>query len=311
MAETLEARLQRIEDIQAITELKAAYCNAADGGWDRPTHDADAVAALFVEDGVWEGGASGRGVGREEIRKLFDGFKPAPFAFHRVSNPIIQVHGDRASGEWHVLVAITFEGDKHLWIGGVYNDTFVRTPRGWRFKHLKFTQAFRTRNAEGWKVPKSDVLDTAIIPAALSPEVADHARRYLASNGRDGHLTMGGTLPPFMQNIPSLLLVTRGRSSGKHYLMPLYCGSDGERYVVIASKGGAPVHPGWYKNLVAHPRVRIQVGEKRMDAIASIASGDERERLWAMMEKQFPSYGKYRQKAGAREIPVVVLTPVK
>jgi hypothetical protein len=148
----IEERLQRIEDVQAIAELKAAYCNAADGGWNRPTHDSDRVASLFVEDGVWESGKSGRGEGRAGIKALFDTFKPAPFAFHRVSNPIIRVEGDRATGEWHALVAITFADGKALWIGGIYDDEFVRTPAGWRFRLLRFTQAFRTTIPAGWKV---------------------------------------------------------------------------------------------------------------------------------------------------------------
>jgi deazaflavin-dependent oxidoreductase (nitroreductase family) len=154
-----------------------------------------------------------------------------------------------------------------------------------------------------------DLIDSATIPDTLSPEVADHARRYLASNGQDGHLTIGGKLPPAMQNVTSLLLVTRGRKSGKPYLMPLYYGTDGGRYVVIASRGGAPVHPGWYKNLDANPEVRIQVGDQRLDAVASTAAGAERTRLWQMMEKAYPPYKRYQERAGAREIPVVVLTP--
>jgi hypothetical protein len=152
MGMTVEQRLQILEDIQAITELKASYCNAADGGWDRPSHDADKVASLFVEGGVWDAGEIGRGEGREAIRALFNGFKRFPFAFHRVSNPVIKVQGDTATGEWHVLVPITFEGNQDIWAGGIYNDQFVRTPEGWKFKSLRFTRAFTSKNAQGWKV---------------------------------------------------------------------------------------------------------------------------------------------------------------
>lgn len=154
-----------------------------------------------------------------------------------------------------------------------------------------------------------DIIDSAIIPDKLAPEVQDHARRYLASSGRDGHLTIGGTLPPAMQNVPALLLVTKGRASGKHFLMPLYYGCDADRYVVIASKGGAPAHPGWYANLTADPNVRIQVGDQRFDALATTAGGDERARLWTLMEGIFPPYRRYQERAASREIPVVVLTP--
>jgi deazaflavin-dependent oxidoreductase (nitroreductase family) len=104
-------------------------------------------------------------------------------------------------------------------------------------------------------------------------------------------------------------LVTRGRNSGKYWLTPLYYGKDGERFVLIGSKAGAKVHPSWYKNLLVHPNVRIQVGDKRMDAVASVVRGDERTRLWQLMEKVFPIYARYRESAAPREIPVVVLTP--
>jgi hypothetical protein len=99
-----------------------------------------------------------------------------------------------------------------------------------------------------------DIIDSAILPEGLSDFARGHAQRYLASNGRDGHLTLGGS-ERRPQDVASLLLVTRGRKSGKHYLMPLYYGSDAGRYIVIASKGGAPDHPGWYKNLVKDPNV--------------------------------------------------------
>jgi hypothetical protein len=148
----LEQRIQAIEDVQAIGELKAAYCNAADGGWDRPTHDGDKVAALFTEDGVWDAGRTGRGEGRAGISALFKQFSAAPLAFHRISNPIITVSGDSATGEWHVLVAITFSGARSVLIGGIYNDELVRTREGWRFRLLKFTRAFTAENPQGWKI---------------------------------------------------------------------------------------------------------------------------------------------------------------
>ncbi|MGH7961177.1 MAG: nuclear transport factor 2 family protein [Candidatus Binatia bacterium] len=152
MSMTLEQRVQILEDIQAITALKAAYCNGADGGWDRPSHDADAVAALFVADGMWDGGKIGRGEGREGIRALFTSFKRFPFAFHRITNPIIKVNGDTATGEWHFLVPITLDRDRARWFGGIYSDEFVRTPDGWKFKSLKATSAFVAKNEQGWIV---------------------------------------------------------------------------------------------------------------------------------------------------------------
>jgi proline iminopeptidase len=154
-----------------------------------------------------------------------------------------------------------------------------------------------------------DPFDIAVIPEAVPSYIKEHAQRYLASNGADGHLTLGPQAHPKLQNIPSLLLVTRGRVSGKYFLQPLYYGSDAGRYVVIGSKGGHADHPGWYKNVLAHPQVRIQVGDRRMDVTASVATGPERERLWTMMENLFVGYKRYKKDAAPREIPVVVLTP--
>jgi ketosteroid isomerase-like protein len=152
MSMTLEQRVQQQEDILAISELKADYCNAADGGWDRPTHDYDTVASLFVEDGVWDGGKDLRGEGQDGIRALFKSFQAWPFAFHRITNPVVKVDGDTATGEWHVQVGITFDNKKSVWLGGIYNDQFVRTADGWKFQELKVTFAFRSKNTEGFRV---------------------------------------------------------------------------------------------------------------------------------------------------------------
>jgi deazaflavin-dependent oxidoreductase (nitroreductase family) len=108
-----------------------------------------------------------------------------------------------------------------------------------------------------------------------------------------------------------LLLTTTGRKSGEKYLFPLFYGSDGSSYFVIASKGGAPEHPGWYRNILAHPDVEIQVGTAKMHAKARTATGEERVRLWKQAVGFFPPYADYQIKSGGREIPVVVLDPVK
>jgi deazaflavin-dependent oxidoreductase (nitroreductase family) len=79
---------------------------------------------------------------------------------------------------------------------------------------------------------------------------------------------------------------------------------------VIASKGGAPEHPGWYRNLLANPNVDIQVGTTKMSARARTATGEERARLWKQAVEFFPPYADYQLKSAGREIPVVVLDPV-
>ena len=150
--------------------------------------------------------------------------------------------------------------------------------------------------------------------AKLAPNLPqwmkDHTERYLASGGTDGHMyTMSRPGTPDM-TVPSLLLTTTGRKSGEKYLFPLFYGSTGGSYFVIASKGGAPEHPGWYRNILGDPKVGVQVGTKKMQAVARTATGEERERLWTQAVGFFPPYADYKVKAGDREIPVVVLDPV-
>lgn len=138
----------------------------------------------------------------------------------------------------------------------------------------------------------------------------DHVDRYLSSGGTDGHMYKI-TLPNMPElTVPSLLLITKGRKSGQKFLFPLFYGRAGKGYFVIASKGGAPEHPGWYRNLMANPDVEIQVGTAKMKARARVAAGEERAKLWKEGVVFWPPYADYQVKAGAREIPVVVLDPV-
>ena len=106
--------------------------------------------------------------------------------------------------------------------------------------------------------------------------------------------------------IPTLLLTTTGRRSGKSIVMPLIYGEANGSCVIIASKGGAPQHPGWYLNLVAHPEVEVQVAADRFRAKARTATEAERAELWKKMALIYPPYDAYQAKT-EREIPVVVL----
>ena len=135
---------------------------------------------------------------------------------------------------------------------------------------------------------------------ALPGWIAEHLKKYLATNGADGHIWNG---------VPTLLLTTTGRKSGAPQQLPLIYGKDGDRYVIVASRGGAPDHPGCYKNLVAQPQVKLQVAADRFAARAQTAKGAERTRLWAMMAKIWPAYDEYQTKT-SREIPVVILERV-
>ena len=106
-----------------------------------------------------------------------------------------------------------------------------------------------------------------------------------------------------------LLLTTSGAKSGTLRTNPLVYLPDGDRYVIFASKGGAPTNPDWYHNLRAHPRVTVEAGDERFEAEASIAEGEERDRLFNRQVQVMPGFADY-QKATRRIIPVVILTRV-
>jgi deazaflavin-dependent oxidoreductase (nitroreductase family) len=126
-----------------------------------------------------------------------------------------------------------------------------------------------------------------------------HVQQYEATGGRTGHDWNGTSC---------LILRTRGRKSGETRKFPLIYGRDGKSYVVVASRGGSAEHPGWYKNLLAHPEVEIQVRDQVLPVSARTASAAEKQRLWPIMTAQWPDYDKY-QAATTRDIPVVLLSP--
>ncbi|HET8933406.1 MAG TPA: nitroreductase family deazaflavin-dependent oxidoreductase [Polyangiales bacterium] len=127
----------------------------------------------------------------------------------------------------------------------------------------------------------------------------EHVRQYEATAGQTGYE---------WNNTKILILRTKGRSSGELRKAPLIFGRDGANYLVVASKGGAPDHPGWYKNLSAHPDIEIQVKGDVIPVRARTASAEEKQRLWPTMVKEWPDYDNY-QKSTPRDIPVVILSP--
>lgn len=131
--------------------------------------------------------------------------------------------------------------------------------------------------------------------------VADHIHDYVSTGGESGHEWRPG--------VPTLLLTTTGRRSGQRRRSALIYGRDGDAYVVVASKGGAPEHPAWYLNLSETPDVEVQVLRDVFPARARTATGPERDRLWAVMTATWPAYDQYQARTD-REIPVVVLEPV-
>lgn len=127
---------------------------------------------------------------------------------------------------------------------------------------------------------------------------AEHVRAYRETDGERGYHWRGTTI---------LLLTTTGRKSGERRTTPLIHRVDGDRYVVVASKGGSPEHPDWFANLSAEPDVEVQVKGETFAVEPTVAEGEERERLWKLMAEVWPDYDDYAQRTD-REIPVVILT---
>lgn len=120
--------------------------------------------------------------------------------------------------------------------------------------------------------------------------------------------TNEGRVGGMFEGMPLLLLHHTGAKSGKSRINPLAYQSDDGRYVVFASKGGAPTNPDWYHNLKAQSHATIEVGVDTIDVLASEATGEERERLYRTQAERVPQFGEYEQQT-ERVIPVIVLTP--
>ena len=127
--------------------------------------------------------------------------------------------------------------------------------------------------------------------------VAKHTRKYVESDGEDGYLWNG---------VPTLVLTTTGRRSGQLRRNAVIYAEDGERYVVVGSKGGHDHHPLWYLNLVENPDVGVQIKGERFQARARTADPEERAQLWPLMTAIWPDYDQYQAKT-ERELPVVIL----
>jgi proline iminopeptidase len=126
----------------------------------------------------------------------------------------------------------------------------------------------------------------------------EHVRLYRETDGETGHEWREGST--------ILLLTTKGRKTGLDRTVPLIYDMDEANPVIVASKGGAPDHPGWFKNLVKTPEAEVQIRDRHIAVRAREAEGEERERLWAQMNRMWPHYEEYQAKT-ERRIPVVVL----
>jgi len=127
----------------------------------------------------------------------------------------------------------------------------------------------------------------------------EHVRQYEATAGKVGHDWNGASV---------LILHASGRTSGKTRKFPLIYGRDGADYVVVASKGGAPDHPGWYKNRLAHPDAKIQIRGDVVPVTAHTGTAEDEQGVWPGMTAQWPQYDEYPRKT-TRDIPVVLLRP--
>jgi deazaflavin-dependent oxidoreductase (nitroreductase family) len=141
--------------------------------------------------------------------------------------------------------------------------------------------------------------DPDYTPPDISLLGEEHVRRYQETDGEVGYLWNGA---------PTLLLTHTGRKSGNAHTTPLIFGRDGDDYLIVASMGGAPMHPQWYLNLEADPRATIQVKGDHVAVTARTAGVDERERLWSIMTASWPNYDTYQSRTD-RVIPVVILSP--
>ena len=151
----LAQRITLLEDIEAIKQLKAEYCDICDDD-----HNQDRIVTIFAEDGIWEGPGIGTAKGYDEIRKLFKSFADRiSFSQHNVFNPRITVKGNEAHGIWYFLGPFTFRKDnRQLWLAARYEDDYVKVAGRWKFKHLRAIGRMAAPYETGWASrPKPDV----------------------------------------------------------------------------------------------------------------------------------------------------------
>jgi len=136
--------------------------------------------------------------------------------------------------------------------------------------------------------------------AESADERAFHAQRVAEFRAN------GGKLHPPFDTVPLLVLTTIGARSRRPHATPMSYTRDGERIIVVAVAGGAPQHPAWYHNLIAHPEVTVEVGGETFQARATVATEPERARLYAQHTAQRPNFVGYQQRT-TRQLPVVIL----
>ena len=151
--------------------------------------------------------------------------------------------------------------------------------------------------------------DAAAIRAARANWITEHLDTYLTSGGTRGHIfdvsAVGGR-----EMTTHCLIRCVGRKSAKVYVKPLIYGNFGGEIVIVASKGGADTHPGWYLNILTSNTIGVQIATQAFEATWREPEGEERHQVWSYMAHLYPPYLTY-QKSTSRQIPLVMLTPVR
>ena len=144
----LEARIETLEAVEAIKQLKARYCEICDND-----HDPDEIVTIFTEDGIWEGEGIGRAEGHADISKLFSGFQSTiSFSQHMVQNPIIDVAGETATARWYFFGMFKFyRNETRRWQAARYHEIYERVAGSWKIKHLKIAPpTMSVKYEDGW-----------------------------------------------------------------------------------------------------------------------------------------------------------------
>lgn len=141
----IQTRLQRLEDLEQLRDLKHRYAALCD-----TEYDAEGLADLFTEDAVWDGGMLGRYEGRDAIRAFFTGAaQQMPFTIHQVSNALLKIDGDRATGRWYLWQPCV-TGDQALWLAGTYEDYYRRDAGAWHFERVDLQLRMLSPYEFGW-----------------------------------------------------------------------------------------------------------------------------------------------------------------
>jgi limonene-1,2-epoxide hydrolase len=144
---SLEDRIAILEDIEAIKKLKARHCAVADDN-----HNLEEMTKLFVPDGIWEGEGIGKHQGHAAIRALYQRFQERiSFSQHHVTNPIIEVDGERAKGTWYLFGPFTLRrGNRAMWLAAVYEEEYVKISGEWKFQHVRAIGRMAAPYETGW-----------------------------------------------------------------------------------------------------------------------------------------------------------------